>query len=139
MRVPVANKWVSRAVVVTAIFTVVSQSCTLPSAAGQDTSPQFERDVLPLLTAHCLKCHGLEARKSGLDLRTPALMRRGGDNGPVLVADSAEESPLYEQIAAGTMPPDDETKLTDEQIETVRLWIDAGAPALRPDTPLTDA
>src|SRR4051794_36006559 len=59
--------------------------------------PNFERDVLPILSAHCLKCHGAETRKNGLDLRSPALMLRGGAEGPVLVKGSAEQSLLFEQ------------------------------------------
>src|SRR5262245_30362868 len=47
--------------------------------------PSFERDVLPTLRAHCLKCHGDGARKGGLDLRTLASLLRGSSNGPVLV------------------------------------------------------
>src|SRR5262249_10117493 len=45
-------------------------SAGLARAAGPATTVLFERSVLPILTAHCLKCHGLEAKKAGLDLRT---------------------------------------------------------------------
>src|SRR6266571_5179724 len=66
-------------------------------------APIFEKDVLPILTAHCLKCHGSETRKSGLDLRSPATMLKGGDNGPVLVKGKADKSPIYELTANKTM------------------------------------
>jgi Planctomycete cytochrome C len=53
---------------------------TLPCRAqGPSTkTPQFEKDVLPLLTANCLKCHGSTKPKAGLDLRTRAGILKGG-------------------------------------------------------------
>jgi mono/diheme cytochrome c family protein len=95
-------------------------------------APRFERDVLPILEAHCLKCHGLEARKGGLDLRTPGLMLKGGDSGPVLVKGDADKSLLYRQVATQKMPPG-KTKLTEPQVAIVRAWIQEGALADRPD------
>jgi hypothetical protein len=41
--------------------------------------PLFERDIVPIFTANCWKCHGMENRKAGLDLRTPPLVMRGSD------------------------------------------------------------
>src|SRR5262245_40851421 len=96
-------------------------------------APIFEKDVLPILTANCLKCHGAELRKSGLDLRTPAAMLKGGDNGPVLVKGKADKSPIYELTANKTMPPEKAPKLTDSQLDTLRRWIEAGAPTEKPE------
>jgi hypothetical protein len=110
-----------------------------PLWAAEPTSPQFERDVVPLLTQHCLKCHGLEGRMAGLDLRTPNLILRGGDNGPAVVKGSAEESLLFKRIANSSMPPGSEKKLTAEQVETIRRWIVAGAPAAGSYGPITQA
>jgi hypothetical protein len=93
----------------------------------QADGPLFERDVLPVLTAHCLKCHGREARKAGLDLRTMALAARGGESGPVLKAGAPQDSPLYGRIADHSMPPEGELPLTPAQIDVVHRWIAAGA------------
>src|SRR5262245_16493292 len=76
-------------------------------------APRFEKDVLPILTAHCLKCHGGEAKKSGLDLRTVTAMLQGGTSGPVLVKGHADKSLLYEQVSKQVMPPGKAAKLTD--------------------------
>src|SRR5260221_13704005 len=96
-------------------------------------APIFEKDVLPILTANCLKCHGADVRKSGLDLRSVAVMLKGGDNGPVLVKGKADKSPLYELTANKTMPPEKAPKLTDAQLDTLRRWIEAGAPTEKPE------
>src|SRR6185503_2780882 len=46
----------------------------------------FEKDVRPILKAHCFECHGEgEKLKGGLDLRLRRLMLEGGKDGPVLV------------------------------------------------------
>ncbi len=65
----------------------------------------------------------------GLDLRTPPLILRGGDNGTIVTKGSASESLLYKRISTATMPPSGELKLREEQVETIRRWIDAGLPA----------
>jgi hypothetical protein len=96
-------------------------------------APTFEKDILPLLSGHCLKCHGADMKKSGLDLRTPAAMLKGGTSGPVLVRGHADKSLLYEQVAARKMPPGKEPKLGDADIAIIRNWIDAGALATMPE------
>jgi hypothetical protein len=96
-------------------------------ARGQDASPSFERDVAPILSANCWKCHGADKR-AGLDLRTLPSMLKGGDDGPVLVKGAAGKSLLFKQIASRTMPPG-RMKLTPAQVNTIRAWINAGAPA----------
>ena len=85
-------------------------------AAAQGREPVFERDVLPLLTARCLKCHGGDAHKSGLDLRSPASMLKGGDSGPAVVKGDADKSLLIQQVASKTMPPGKATKLTEDEV-----------------------
>src|SRR5262249_30139326 len=103
----------------------------LPPSRGDSPlpgkAPTFERDVLPLLKANCLKCHGGDARKGGLDLRNPAAMLAGGDNGPVLVKGDAEKSLLFQQVSARKMPPGKAAKLSDAQIGVLRDWINTGA------------
>ena len=98
----------------------------------------FERDVLPILKAYCWKCHGGEAWKAELDLRSLPLIIRGGKNGAALIRGSADQSLLYQKLAAGSMPPGDALKPTDEQIAAIGDWIDAGAPAQYEGGPLTE-
>jgi hypothetical protein len=86
----------------------------------------FEKDVLPLLTERCVRCHGGEKRKADLDLRSKAGLLRGGESGPALVPGSSEKSLLWVQIAGDKMPPEGE-KLTAAQKTLVRTWIEGGA------------
>src|SRR5438874_6725628 len=99
----------------------------LAAADQAPKTPLFERDVFPIFTARCFKCRGLEARKAGLDLRTPPLVFRGTDKGPVITKGSAKDSILFQRVSSGTMPPGEEKKLTPEELDIVRRWIDGGA------------
>ncbi|MFI5456211.1 MAG: DUF1553 domain-containing protein [Isosphaerales bacterium] len=100
----------------------------LIAAPSRAAPPRFETDVAPILRDHCVKCHGAEARKGGLDLRTVAAMTHGGDTGAALVPGKSGESLIVEQVASKVMPPGKNPKLTDAQVAILRAWIDAGAP-----------
>ena len=93
----------------------------------------FERDIRPILRAHCFDCHGAtEQPKGGLDLRQVRLMQRGGESGTALVPGDAGESLLLERVRDGEMPPG-EMKLTAKEIDTLTRWIADGAKTARPE------
>lgn len=95
---------------------------------------EFNRDIRPILSAHCYACHGPDARSRQADLRLDdresAVAPR--DNTPAIVPGSAATSEVIRRlITADTAermpPPDSKASLTTAQIETLRRWIDAGA------------
>jgi hypothetical protein len=93
----------------------------------------FQRDIRPLLKAHCWQCHGEEAELAGsLDLRLARFMSTGGDSGPAVVAGDSAESLLVQRIASGEMPPGD-VKMPAEELERITRWIDQGAKTSRPE------
>ena len=49
--------------------------------AADPPRPLFERDILPILTANCWKCHGGEGRAADLDMRSQPLLLSGGKSG----------------------------------------------------------
>src|SRR5262245_42454132 len=98
----------------------------LPAVASAQVD--FVRDVQPIFREHCVSCHGPGQQMSGLRLDRRADAMRGGsqsDIGP----GSAEGSRLYHRLVdtvfGPRMPP--AAPLSDEQIETIRTWIDEGA------------
>ncbi len=103
-------------------------ACLLPAAAYAAEPPLYEKDVLPVFQAKCLRCHGADKQKAGLDLRTRPAMLKGGEGGPALSPGSAEKSLLWVKIAADKMPPGKD-KLTEKEKALVRAWIDGGARA----------
>lgn len=99
--------------------------CTVLAAAP---GPTFEKDVLPIFTAHCFACHG-GTSMIGLDLRTAQSILKGSHNGPVLVEGDSTESLLYQKVSAREMPPKAfNLDLSEAQIDTIKGWIEAGAP-----------
>ncbi|WP_145424272.1 DUF1553 domain-containing protein [Symmachiella dynata] len=90
--------------------------------------PVFEKDVLPIFTRYCFNCHGKSSPQLGLDLRSARLTMRGSQNGAVLVKGSLEESLLWKKVSTREMPPEIfKLRLSDDEIETVRRWIETGA------------
>src|SRR5262249_7900365 len=63
-------------------------------------APQFERDVHPLLKTYCWKCHGGGGYAAELDFRPLPLVLKGGKDGKKLEPGLAQESLLYQKLAA---------------------------------------
>jgi cytochrome c553 len=59
-----------------------------------DTAAFFAEKISPLLTTHCVACHGPEQQEGGLRLDSLAGLSAGGESGPVIVPGSAAESVL---------------------------------------------
>jgi mono/diheme cytochrome c family protein len=98
----------------------------------------FVRDVQPIFSEHCLKCHGPEKQKSGYRLDNKFMAIRGGDSGKSAVAISnSSMSPLFQRLTTTNiderMPPKGE-RLSARDIATIRLWIDSGATWPEPAT-----
>lgn len=101
------------------------------SGVMQAAPLMFERDIRPILKAHCFHCHGEEKEiKGGLDVRLKHFMEKGGDSGPAIVSGKAHESLLIEQLKSGDMPKGGK-KLPEEEIAKIEQWISEGAKTLR--------
>jgi hypothetical protein len=92
----------------------------------------YERDVAPILSKNCYRCHGPKKQQGGLALHVQDRAMAGGDSGPAIVPGKGAESRLIRYVAGldedYQMPPDDAGKpLSSEQIGLLRAWIDQGA------------
>src|SRR5262245_49672193 len=108
--------------------------------AGQPARGEIDyvRDVKPILKQHCYNCHGPLRQKSSLRLDHASFVRQGGDRGAAIAATSSE-SLLIQAITGGgdtERMPLDAKPLSQEQIATLKAWIDEGAKA--PEEPLPD-
>ncbi len=87
----------------------------------------FNRDIRPILSNYCFKCHGPGTQKSGLrlDLSEVALKKRA------VVPGKPDESKLLTLIAAADeerMPPASVSeRLPPEKAAKLRAWIEQGA------------
>ena len=100
-------------------------------------APVFESDILPILRARCIECHGESAPQAGLDLRTPGSMLHGGRSGPVFSLGSAEDSLLVRKVVSQAMPPGPD-KLSRKEMDLLRLWIEQGARSARQQATVTE-
>ncbi len=92
-------------------------------------SPDFARDVVPVIEANCLRCHNTAKTEGGLLLESHEDLLRGGDTGSPIVAGNPDESPLILQVegrAKPKMPP--KSTLRPDEIALLRAWVAAGAP-----------
>ncbi len=100
--------------------------------------PQASATVSPLalqarqvLEAKCHRCHGAGGSDEGgfnFLLRRDRLVNAADGSAMIVPGDSAN-SYLYERILSGEMPPEGEGEaLTDAEKQTIRDWIEAGAP-----------
>ena len=95
---------------------------------GEPNDVEFGPEILSLLKARCVKCHGPGKREGELNLSIAAGLVRGGENGPAVVPGSLEKSLLWKRVAADEMPED--APLSGEEKEILKRWIAAGAVGL---------
>jgi len=93
-------------------------------SAQRAETPTFNKDVAPIVYANCVSCH------------------RPGEVGPMPLITYRDIRPwagsIRQKVASRTMPPwhadrehgrfKNDTSLTDQQIQTITAWVDAGAP-----------
>lgn len=103
-----------------------------PLAMGEEVS--YEREVVPILAAHCYQCHGPDAeqREAGLRLDDRFAATNELESGSVAISPGEPfASELLRRVTAegdGRMPPAELGEaLTPGQISTLRAWIDEGA------------
>jgi WD40 repeat protein/mono/diheme cytochrome c family protein len=87
-----------------------------------------------VLRTYCYRCHGQGGTaKGGMNFildRDRLLARKK------IVPGKAAESPLFERIRDGEMPPETvKVRPRPDEVAVLRQWIDAGAPAFAPTLP----
>lgn len=117
------------------VFFSILSVCILLLSMGPpgfaDEPPSFENQILPILQQRCFQCHDAKKQKSGLRLDVRSRALAGGESGKRgIVSGKPQDSELYQRLITDDsekrMPPTKE-KLTVEQIELIRKWIESGA------------
>ena len=107
--------------------------------ANQNANAQvleFDRDVRPILSEHCFACHGPDASKlkAGLRMdRKESVFSQLESGATAVVIGLPNDSEMIRRIGSHdpeqVMPPSEEGKaLTTIKIETLRRWVQEGAP-----------
>ncbi|MFP6738174.1 MAG: PSD1 and planctomycete cytochrome C domain-containing protein, partial [Planctomycetota bacterium] len=115
------------------LFFVILGISGSSTAAGDDVD--FSRDILPLLSDNCFKCHGPDEanRKAKMRLDKHEASIEKAENGRARIfPGKSGQSDLYSRISSDDpderMPPPHTGKtLTKTEIELIRKWIDGGA------------
>ncbi len=133
----------------------ISFACTVVlSAADADGKVSFNRDIRPIMSDTCFRCHGPDknSRMAGmrLDIREDAVKPLKSGDVPIVPGDPSKSAiiqRIFATNAAKIMPPKYAHKdLTEPQKEAVRRWVAEGAlyeghwaylPVSRPSVPST--
>lgn len=114
-------------------FAVLGLGC-VANVAFAEEAPSFSRDVRPILSQYCFRCHGPDdgKRESGLRLDQAAVALAPADSGKAaIVAGSPETSELVRRINSSDAdevmpPPSTKLTLTAAQKDILQRWIAAG-------------
>ncbi len=109
----------------TGFMTLIALSRAAIGMAADADAPDFDRDIRPLLTSRCVKCHGPLKQAGKLNLSGPGGIVRGGENGAILVPGRPSESRLWQLVERDEMPEGD--PLSAEEKALLKGWIAAGA------------
>jgi len=101
-----------------------------PAAAKKDVT--FAKDIKPLFEKACYKCHGEEKQKAKLRVDSVEAIKKGSENGEIIVVGKSDKSSLIHTVAGLVedmqMPPEGKADpLTKDEIGLLRAWIDQGA------------
>lgn len=96
-------------------------------AVAREQPVDFRRDVVPILTAKCLRCHGNDSPEGDFSISRAEDLRTSG----YVVSGRPEESHLFSVVRPdGDEPPampKEGKPLTATEIDVLRRWISEGA------------
>ena len=143
--------WILPAVVCFCILLVANGRLLAADPAGKI---DFTRDVRPILSNNCFRCHGPDEAERESDLRLDerdAALALAESGQPAIVPGKPDESPLVTRVLAAKpglrMPPPKSNKtLTEAEKAILKRWVAEGAeyrqhwafvPPIRPEIPKT--
>jgi hypothetical protein len=120
-----------------AVVALVALQALAGAADPPSSAIDFDRQVRPILSERCFTCHGPDdgARQANLRLDTePGAFAMLSGGGLAIVRGDPVASVLMQRVTSGDpvrrMPPAylGHDKLPQKEIETLRRWIESGAP-----------
>jgi len=102
----------------------------LSGLASADELQQLAVQGTEILKAHCYACHGEKFNGSAqFNVMDTAGLKQHG----YLIPDNPAESPMWQRVSAGEMPPEDSgvPALTPDEQVIMQKWIAAGGPQVQ--------
>ncbi len=92
----------------------------------------YQAEIVPILKTNCYNCHSAAKQKEGLRLDTESFIKKGSKNSLVLITGDPLNSLLYSSLVLSIddekhMPPKGKHQLTQNEIQSIRKWIQNGA------------
>ena len=127
-----ADTGVRRGTIGLAVFVLTWGLLSTSARAGTPEPVNFRRDILPILSDNCFRCHGPDSKSRKAELRLDVKESALRKTDPVVVPGQSGESELIRRITSTDpeeiMPPRKSGKtLAAHQIELLKQWIDQGA------------
>jgi uncharacterized membrane protein len=109
-------------------------AAAVPVVGRPDQAIAYSTVVQPILARRCVNCHGPDRAEGKLRLDAIEGIRKGGEDGPAIVAGRAADSEMIRRIwlplsHKDAMPPGGRHSVTVSEAAVLRWWIDQGAPA----------
>lgn len=126
------SSWLIKTLFILPIVLIIASlsSCSSNQAGATATTRtgavSYSQDVAPILVDRCEKCHGTSVQKGQLDLSSYNAIMAGGGSGEVISPGNADGSKLIQMVTSGKMPKQG-AKLTPDQINILKDWMNAGA------------
>ncbi|MDB6121795.1 MAG: hypothetical protein JWQ71_788 [Pedosphaera sp.] len=98
--------------------------------AKEAAKVSYTRDIKPIMDANCSECHGGDDLKGQFDASSVANLIKGGKKAhPAIIPGKPDESALVQYLRGQKEPqmPKGNSKLSEDELHLVRLWITAGA------------
>ena len=106
----------------------------LSAQAAESGKLSFNRDIRPILSDNCFRCHGFDknTREADLRLDVPEVAFADREGVKPIVPGKPEESEVIRRITSDDVdermpPPDSHQSLTAAEVDTLKRWIAAGA------------
>lgn len=117
----ILNAFFFKAIFVVLMF--LAGPIAVPSAKAQETksSPSFAKIVRPILNQYCVSCHGPDEQEARL---------RYDQLDGFQLSDRHLWTMIYQQVAAGDMPPEGESQLDESEKTKLLDWIEKEQRAL---------
>lgn len=118
--------------------------CFLAIFSAQQSLPGSEKvdylkEIKPIFAEKCYACHSSLKQEAELRLETRDLMLSGGDTGTVIVPGKPDQSLLLQRIMAEAdeqmPPPEDGSRLSEQEIKLIKVWIAQGAVSPKEEIP----
>lgn len=95
------------------------------AGAPMEGGVSFETAVAPMLMSKCGRCH-VSAARGGFQMANFEELMRGTDGGRVVLPGNGDGSRIVQVIEEGDMPRGG-ARVTDEELESLKTWINQGA------------